>query len=86
MSDVQNSDSEKRSLNTPSETSYKKDDKPFEELPVEESSSKGFTDFIGVVLLCLMISFGGFVFGFDTGTIGGFFNMGNFKKRFGSYH
>ncbi|KAF0277412.1 hypothetical protein FOG50_01694 [Hanseniaspora uvarum] len=26
------------------------------------------------------------MFGFDTGTIGGFFKMGNFMKRFGSYH
>ncbi|KAL6934967.1 probable Hexose transporter 2 [Hanseniaspora guilliermondii] len=86
MSDVQNSEIEKRSLNTPSETSYKHDDKPFEELSAKTPSSKGFSEFLGVVLLCLMISFGGFVFGFDTGTIGGFFNMGNFRKRFGSYH
>ncbi|XBW38400.1 hypothetical protein QEN19_003988 [Hanseniaspora menglaensis] len=52
----------------------------------ESLKDKGLSKFSGVVLLCLLISFGGFVFGFDTGTIGGFFNMGNFKRRFGSYH
>ena len=52
----------------------------------ESMSSKGLSQFTGVVFLCLLISFGGFIFGFDTGTIGGFFNMGNFKRRFGSYH
>jgi len=58
------------------------------ELKVLQDSlnSKGFSQFTGVVFLCLLISFGGFIFGFDTGTIGGFFNMGNFRKRFGSYH
>ncbi|XBW35485.1 hypothetical protein QEN19_001058 [Hanseniaspora menglaensis] len=59
-----------------------------EELKVLQASvgDNGYSKFVGVVLLCLMISFGGFIFGFDTGTIGGFFNMGNFRTRFGSYH
>ncbi|CAI8491888.1 unnamed protein product [Hanseniaspora opuntiae] len=50
------------------------------------ASKTGFGDLFGVVLICLLISFGGFMFGFDTGTIGGFFKMGDFLKRFGSYH
>lgn len=33
--------------------------------------------------LCLMIAFGGFVFGWDTGTISGFVNMPEFQHRFG---
>ena len=60
-----------------------KEDALFEKSAVHK---KGLGDLFGVVLICLLISFGGFMFGFDTGTIGGFFSMGNFKKRFGSYH
>lgn len=33
--------------------------------------------------LCAMIAFGGFVFGWDTGTISGFVNMPEFQHRFG---
>ncbi|GMM44222.1 Hxt14 protein [Pichia kluyveri] len=36
-----------------------------------------------VSLLCLLVAFGGFVFGWDTGTISGFVQMSNFKERFG---
>ena len=32
-----------------------------------------------------MVAFGGFVFGWDTGTISGFVNMSDFKRRFGQY-
>ncbi|KAF0272805.1 hypothetical protein FOG51_02097 [Hanseniaspora uvarum] len=38
---------------------------------------------IGIILICFCLAFGGFVFGFDTGTIGGFINMTDFKRRFG---
>ncbi|KAF0267491.1 hypothetical protein FOG48_03497 [Hanseniaspora uvarum] len=59
-----------------------------EDLLFEKSaaSKTGLGDLFGVVLICGLISFGGFMFGFDTGTIGGFFKMGNFLKKFGSYH
>ena len=48
--------------------------------------NKGIGEYAGVIINCFLIAFGGFMFGFDTGTIGGFFKMGNFMKRFGSYH
>jgi SP family sugar:H+ symporter-like MFS transporter len=39
--------------------------------------------YITVSILCLMVAFGGFVFGWDTGTISGFIKMSNFIERFG---
>lgn len=41
------------------------------------------TTYIGAAILCTLIAFGGFVFGWDTGTISGFVNMPEFKHRFG---
>ncbi|SSD62252.1 uncharacterized protein SCODWIG_04015 [Saccharomycodes ludwigii] len=41
--------------------------------------------YVGVSLLCAMIAFGGFVFGWDTGTISGFVAQTDFLRRFGSY-
>mgnify|MGYP003365445128 CR=1 FL=1 len=49
-------------------------------LPVEDTSS-----YIFAGVMCLLIAFGGFVFGWDTGTISGFVNMPDFLKRFGEY-
>ena len=34
--------------------------------------------YIGISIMCVLIAFGGFVFGFDTGTISGFINMSDF--------
>ncbi|SCU95671.1 LAMI_0F03246g1_1 [Lachancea mirantina] len=51
----------------------------------EEVSSKPLSSYILVMCLCLMVAFGGFVFGWDTGTISGFVNMTDFKQRFGFY-
>ncbi|ODV96778.1 hypothetical protein PACTADRAFT_32276 [Pachysolen tannophilus NRRL Y-2460] len=42
--------------------------------------------YLGVAIECLLVAFGGFVFGWDTGTIGGFTNMSDYKDRFGSRH
>lgn len=39
-----------------------------------------------VGMLCLMVAFGGFVFGWDTGTISGFVQMPNFKLNFGEWN
>ncbi|KAG5359699.1 Low-affinity glucose transporter [Yarrowia sp. C11] len=36
-----------------------------------------------VILLCLFAAMGGFVFGYDTGTISGFINMDSFLQSFG---
>lgn len=62
-----------------------KDDKPEQEeeaLPTLDDSDKKH---IAVSVFCLLIAFGGFVFGFDTGTISGFVNMTDFKQRFGQF-
>jgi SP family sugar:H+ symporter-like MFS transporter len=48
------------------------------EIPAKPASA-----YITVCLLCLMVAFGGFVFGWDTGTISGFVNMSDFIERFG---
>ncbi|ODV96779.1 hypothetical protein PACTADRAFT_48593 [Pachysolen tannophilus NRRL Y-2460] len=47
-------------------------------------SEKKASDYTLVSVLCLLVAFGGFVFGWDTGTISGFVNMSDFKRRFGS--
>lgn len=38
------------------------------------------------IFLCLAISFGGFIFGWDIGTIGGISNMKSFQNNFGTLH
>lgn len=53
------------------------------ELPLDQPS--GWTKYISISVFCFLIAFGGFVFGFDTGTISGFVNMDNFVLRFGSH-
>lgn len=53
-----------------------------ENLPtLPEKSAK---DYLSTSFFCLLIAFGGYVFGYDTGTISGFVNMTDFKRRFGS--
>ncbi|WPK25374.1 hypothetical protein PUMCH_002686 [Australozyma saopauloensis] len=44
---------------------------------------KSFKDYIVISIFCFFVAFGGFVFGFDTGTISGFVNMSDFVQRFG---
>ncbi|GMM58443.1 hypothetical protein DAKH74_050600 [Maudiozyma humilis] len=39
--------------------------------------------YVSVALICLMVAFGGFIFGWDTGTISGFVAQTDFKRRFG---
>ncbi|KAL6930082.1 hypothetical protein ACO0SA_001489 [Hanseniaspora valbyensis] len=51
-----------------------------------QAKGKGMSDLLGMVLICLLIAFGGFLFGFDIGYIGGLFAMENFKEYFGTYH
>ncbi|CAN3374712.1 hypothetical protein DIURU_002307 [Diutina rugosa] len=49
-----------------------------------EDINRGWKDYLPISILCCMIAFGGFVFGFDTGTISGFVNMSDFQRRFAS--
>ncbi|KAF4004082.1 Sugar (and other) transporter family protein [Saccharomyces cerevisiae] len=44
---------------------------------------KPLSAYTTVAILCLMIAFGGFIFGWDTGTISGFVNLSDFIRRFG---
>ncbi|PVH14839.1 uncharacterized protein CXQ87_005115 [Candidozyma duobushaemuli] len=44
---------------------------------------KAAKDYIFISICCFLVAFGGFVFGFDTGTISGFVNMDDFLRRFG---
>ncbi|CCH41272.1 High-affinity hexose transporter HXT6 [Wickerhamomyces ciferrii] len=44
---------------------------------------KPVKEYVFISILCLMVAFGGFVFGWDTGTIGGFVNHTDFIRRFG---
>ena len=46
-------------------------------------AKKPMSAYIGISIMCVLIAFGGFVFGFDTGTISGFINMSDFLERFG---
>ncbi|KAG7665919.1 HXT5 [[Candida] subhashii] len=47
-------------------------------------ANKTFKDYFLISCLCFLVAFGGFVFGYDTGTISGFVNMTDFIERFGS--
>ncbi|CAL9730215.1 high-affinity hexose transporter Hxt6p [Monosporozyma unispora] len=51
-----------------------------------EMPKKPASAYVTVSLLCLMIAFGGYVCGWDTGTIGGYLNHSDFKRRFGQKH
>lgn len=47
---------------------------------------KSVLEYLSTSVFCLFIAFGGFIFGFDTGTISGFVNMPDFLNRFGQTH
>ncbi|KAG0653909.1 hexose transporter hxt1, partial [Monosporozyma unispora] len=55
-------------------------------IPPAEMPKKPASAYVTVSILCLMIAFGGYVYGWDTGTIGGFLNHEDFKRRFGQKH
>jgi MFS transporter, SP family, sugar:H+ symporter len=56
---------------------------PNEAAPVDLLPETAKSTYLGAAFLCILIAFGGFVFGWDTGTISGFVNMPEFKHRFG---
>ena len=47
---------------------------------------KPATAYFFISFLCGLVAFGGYVFGFDTGTISGFVNMDDYLMRFGQQH
>lgn len=47
---------------------------------------KSVLEYLSTSVFCFFIAFGGFIFGFDTGTISGFVNMPDFLNRFGQTH
>ncbi|CAI1726755.1 hexose transporter hxt5 [Saccharomyces pastorianus] len=46
--------------------------------------TKSKSDLLFVSICCLMVAFGGFVFGWDTGTISGFVRQSDYIRRFGT--
>ncbi|AJS65374.1 Hxt2p [Saccharomyces cerevisiae YJM326] len=71
---------------TPIVQKLKTDESPIQtksEYTNAELPAKPIAAYWTVICLCLMIAFGGFVFGWDTGTISGFVNQTDFKRRFG---
>ncbi|CCH58143.1 hypothetical protein TBLA_0A03430 [Henningerozyma blattae CBS 6284] len=52
--------------------------------PVIEIPKKPASAYISVCIMCVMVAFGGFILGWDTGTIGGFESHTDFLRRFGS--
>ena len=48
------------------------------EMPRQPASA-----YVTISIMCVMIAFGGFVFGWDTGTISGFVNETDYIRRFG---
>ncbi|CCD25511.1 sugar porter family MFS transporter NDAI_0F01930 [Naumovozyma dairenensis CBS 421] len=65
----------------------KKDISDFDEAaaPVE-IPKKPASAYTSVCIMCLMVAFGGFISGWDTGTIGGFMAQTDYINRFGSTH
>ena len=51
------------------------------DIPIKPASA-----YITISIFCVMIGFGGFIAGWDTGTIGGFLAHPDYLKRFGSKH
>ncbi|GMM55723.1 hypothetical protein DAKH74_023390 [Maudiozyma humilis] len=51
------------------------------EIPIKSGGA-----YVGIFMFCVMIAFGGFISGWDTGTIGGFLAHPDYLRRFGSRH
>ncbi|KAK6465095.1 sugar transporter 1 [Scheffersomyces coipomensis] len=77
-------------VQTPENTSVLEKEDKIDEVPQEVSHkinpAGGLKDHLLISIFCLLVAFGGFVFGFDTGTISGFVNMSDFLERFGQTH
>lgn len=91
MSDsIQNEHDNISMLSTPSNKEERDDfqikDVSSEVVDCYEIPQKSISNYFTVMALCLMIAFGGFVFGWDTGTISGFVAQTDFIDRFGLKH
>ncbi|CCD24396.1 sugar porter family MFS transporter NDAI_0D00820 [Naumovozyma dairenensis CBS 421] len=66
----------------------KKDSQDFNEIDSQiiEIPKKPASAYLSVCIMCLMVAFGGFISGWDTGTIGGFLSHSDYINRFGSSH
>ena len=77
-------------LSTPSNKAERDEIKAYgegeEREPVVEIPKRPASAYVTVSIMCIMIAFGGFVFGWDTGTISGFVNQTDFIRRFGMKH
>ncbi|CAI7218985.1 BAD_collapsed_G0012080.mRNA.1.CDS.1 [Saccharomyces cerevisiae] len=77
-------------LSTPSNKAERDEIKAYgegeEHEPVVEIPKRPASAYVTVSIMCIMIAFGGFVFGWDTGTISGFVNQTDFIRRFGMKH
>ncbi|KAL3230182.1 putative glucose transporter HXT5 [Nakaseomyces bracarensis] len=73
---------------TASKKDFQDDFKTYSEEPEHgtgaEIPKKPASAYIAISIFCLFIAFGGFVFGWDTGTISGFVNQTDFIRRLGS--
>ena len=71
-----------------SDNSYKRDDLDPDTLEKEAKieNPNGKSAYIAVSISCALVAFGGFIFGWDTGTISGFVNQTDFIRRIGSKH
>ncbi|CAI4951624.1 CGH_3_HP_G0047270.mRNA.1.CDS.1 [Saccharomyces cerevisiae] len=54
--------------------------------PAVAPPNTGKGAYVTVSICCVMVAFGGFVFGWDTGTISGFVAQTDFLRRFGMKH
>ncbi|AJU98016.1 Hxt3p [Saccharomyces cerevisiae YJM1381] len=72
-------------MNMPEEKGVQ-DDFQAEADQVLTNPNTGKGAYVTVSICCVMVAFGGFVFGWDTGTISGFVAQTDFLRRFGMKH
>ena len=75
--------SQQDSSASPYENDVKKLEEEAEQTPIVDIPKKPASAYVTVSIFCLFIAFGGFVFGWDTGTISGFVAQTDFIRRMG---
>ena len=86
-----NDDNSNSMITTPSNKAERDDSKDLQEDALADMVGNGMpvksgSAYVTVSIMCIMIAFGGFVFGWDTGTISGFVNQTDFVNRLGQKH